>query len=246
MSENMLFNSEIKSVAIMPKANNTDGVTITSLEIADLTGKRHDSVLRDIETQLGKIRDVPKFVGIYKDVYGRDKKCYCLPKTEALILVSGYSVELREKIILRLEFLENEFKKQSTPTLPKTYAEALLEAGRLALELEKSQAQIIAQKPKVEYAEAILSAKNSLSIGDFAKMLCGKGINIGQNRFFEWLRNNHYLQSDNLPYQKFMDCGYFELLPQSYTKGGMTLTRYKVLITPKGQQYFTMKFKRGF
>ena len=226
-------------------ANNTDGVTITSLEIAKLTGKSHIHIMRDIREILGKIRDVSKFGYIYKDSYGREQNCFALPKTEALILVSGYSVELREKIILRLEFLENEFKKQSTPTLPKTYAEALLEAGRLALELEKSQAQIIAQKPKVEYAEAILSAKNSLSIGDFAKMLCGKGINIGQNRFFEWLRNNYYLQSDNLPYQKFMDCGYFELLPQSYTKGGMTLTRYKVLITPKGQQYFTMKFKRG-
>lgn len=61
-------------------------VTITSLEIAELTGKRHDHILRDIEDILGKIRDVPKFGEIYKDARNREQRCYRLPKIEALIL----------------------------------------------------------------------------------------------------------------------------------------------------------------
>lgn len=220
-------------------AQNFDGVTITSLEIAELTGKRHDHILRDIEEQLGKIIDAPKFGDTYKDAYGRDKKCYRLPKREALILVSGYSVELRAKIIDRLEYLENEFKKQNIPQLPQNYLEALK-----ALTAEVEQRMLLEQKieidkPKVEYAEALLSSDNSQSIADFARFLCGKGVAIGQNRLFDWLREHGYLKYDNLPYQRFVDKGYFELMPQTYIAGIKTITRYKLFVTPKGQHYFT-------
>jgi len=83
-------------------ANNTDGVTITSLEIAKLTGKSHIHIMRDIREILGKIRDVSKFGYIYKDSYGREQNCFALPKTEALILVSGYSYRALTKNLTNL------------------------------------------------------------------------------------------------------------------------------------------------
>lgn len=88
--------------------------TMSSVEIADLTGKRHDHVMRDIEKQIGELlgeEHLPKFGGIYSDNYGRNQKCYDLPKRETLILVSGYSVELRAKIIDRWEYLEKQAQK---------------------------------------------------------------------------------------------------------------------------------------
>lgn len=245
--------SQSKEIAVAEVVNDSkpNEVTITSLEIAELTGKRHDIVIRDIETILGRVIDAHRFEGIYKDAYGRDKKCYRLPKREALILVSGYSVELRAKIIDRLEYLENEFKKLNTaPQLPKSYKEALKELlnqveenERLQLENEKQREKIALDKPKVDYAEAVLSAVNSQSIGDFAKMLASKGVNTGQNKFFAWLRKNRYLQSNNIPYKKYIDCGLFELLPQAYKNKDKRILTYKTLITAKGQYYFTMRLK---
>ena len=133
---------------------------------------------------------------------------------------------------------------QKAHKLP-TYSEAL---RQLADSLDKNaelENKIKADAPKVEYAEAILSAKNSLSIGDFAKFLASKGVATGEKRFFMWLRENSYLQSNNLPYQRFVDSGYFEILPQSYKRGSQSIVTQKTLLTAKGQQYFTMKFKRG-
>lgn len=78
------------------------GLTMTSREIAELTGKNHADVLRDIRNMLEVLKkDASIFAGIYKDAYGRDKACFNLPKRETLILVSGYSTELRARIIDR-------------------------------------------------------------------------------------------------------------------------------------------------
>jgi len=88
-------------------------ITLTSLEIAELTGKRHPDVQRDIKVQLEELGDVSKFAHIYKDTRNRDQTMYILPKRECLILISGYSVKLRASIIDRLQFLENEIQDSS-------------------------------------------------------------------------------------------------------------------------------------
>ncbi|EIK3658337.1 Rha family transcriptional regulator, partial [Campylobacter coli] len=107
-------------------------ISLTSLEIAELTGKEHRNVTRDIETYLEKVVEggVLKFEQCYQSPKnGQFYKCYRLPKREVLILVSGYSVELRAKIIDRLEYLENELKKQSYKPL------SLKESLQMQLEL---------------------------------------------------------------------------------------------------------------
>ena len=81
--------------------------TMSSLEIAKLTGKRHDHVMRDITNTLGELNiNAPHFWGTYKTKQGNEYGLFNLPKRETLILVSGYSVELRAKIIDRWELLE--------------------------------------------------------------------------------------------------------------------------------------------
>lgn len=76
--------------------------TLSSREIAELCGKRHDHVMCDIKKILEELyseRDFPKFGGTYLDRQGKTQNCYNLPKRECLILVSGYSTVLRSKII---------------------------------------------------------------------------------------------------------------------------------------------------
>ncbi|PXW95434.1 regulatory protein Rha [Sphaerotilus hippei] len=89
---------------------------MSSREIAELTGKRHDHVLRDIREMLDDLGgDVPSFGGISQDAYGRPLKVFNLPHRETMILVTGYSVVLRAKVVDRWQELE---AKVAAPAAP--------------------------------------------------------------------------------------------------------------------------------
>lgn len=83
-------------------------LTMSSLEIAGLTGKRHDHVARDIKKMLLALHGegAPKFGGTYLDNQGKERPLYSLPQRECLILVSGYSIAMRARIIDRWRELE--------------------------------------------------------------------------------------------------------------------------------------------
>ena len=96
----------------------TNKLTMSSLEIAELTGKRHDHVMADIRKMLGDLElQYPDFSGHYKDGRGRTQDCFNLPKRESLILVSGYSAVLRARIIDRWQELENQQVNKATPQI---------------------------------------------------------------------------------------------------------------------------------
>lgn len=226
---------------------NSSFVSITTLEIAELTGKRHDHILRDCDEQLTKIvglGGMPKFGDTYIHPQNRQTyRMYRLPKREALILVSGYSVELRAKIIDRLEYLENELKNQGQYKLPQTYKEALIELVNQVEKNEALQLTLEKQKPLVDFANQVASASNSISVGEFAKLLNDEQIKIGQNNLFKWLRDNGYLMRDNMPYQKYIDSGYFDVIEQTYKTPYGSKVSLKTLVTGKGQIYFTEKLR---
>jgi hypothetical protein len=82
---------------------------MSSLEIAELTGKRHDHVMRDIRNMLEELEiNAPKFGGVYTDSKGEKRPCFHLPKNLTITLVSGYSVVLRSRIVDRWMELEEE------------------------------------------------------------------------------------------------------------------------------------------
>lgn len=90
--------------------------TMSSLEIAKLTGKQHYHILRDIKVMLDELKvnqskfELVDFLGTYKDAKGEERPCYNLPKRECLILVSGYSIQMRAAIIDRWQLLEQQAK----------------------------------------------------------------------------------------------------------------------------------------
>ncbi|ACA20666.1 anti-repressor protein [Methylobacterium sp. 4-46] len=80
---------------------------MSSLEIADLTGKCHDHAMRDIRVMLVELGiNGPNFGGVYRDAKGESRPCHQLPRRECLILVPGYSVPLRARIVDRWQELE--------------------------------------------------------------------------------------------------------------------------------------------
>lgn len=126
------------------------------------------------------------------------------------------------------------FQEPVAPThqIPKSYAEALLEAGRLALENEKLLAQAKEDAPKVECYNALMDSQDCLDFGHFAK-----NIGLGRNKMFERLRDMGVLMWDNIPYAEYMNRGYFRVVEGTYKNGEYNKIYQKTLITPKGQVY---------
>ena len=224
------------------EANNV--LTMSSLEIAELTGKRHDHVMVDIEKMLSDLgKAAPDFAGTaFYEVNNakRSRKIYNLPKRETLILVSGYSVAMRARIIDRWQELEQ--KESAQFKMPKTLSEALLLAGQQAALAEERQRLLEQQKPKVEFAETVERSDATLSIGEFAKLL-PKEWKIGRNKLFKWLRDNKYLMKDNVPYQRYVNEGLFEVIETVNEYDSQDYINLITLITGKGQLYVTGKLK---
>lgn len=127
-------------------------------------------------------------------------------------------------------------------------------AQNLKDEQEKRRAlevKVEAQRPKVLFAESVEAAKTSILIGELAKLLKQNGINIGQNRLFEWLRNNGYLikrqGSDyNMPTQRAMELGLFEIKETTITHSDGHIHVSKTpKVNGKGQVYFVNLFLSG-
>lgn len=113
--------------------------------------------------------------------------------------------------------------------------------------IEEQNAQIERMKPKEIFADAVATSKQSILIGQLAKLICQNGHSIGQNRLFQWMRDNGYLMKSgnnyNMPMQRYVEQGLFEIKERSITNpdGSVKLTR-TTKVTGKGQQYFINKF----
>lgn len=165
----------------------TQAQTMSSLQIAELTGKRHDVILRDIRNLLEQGVNAHNFVEVeYTDKKGESRPCYQLTKVGCLILASGYKAVLREKIINRWMELE----MMLMPQAPKTFAEALRLAAdkveeneRLLGEIENQQKLLTVQseqirdlneanaemRVKVSYYDQILASKNTVTTTQIAQ-----------------------------------------------------------------------------
>lgn len=114
-------------------------------------------------------------------------------------------------------------------------------------ESKRMSAQLKEQAPKVLFANAVETAHNSILIGDLAKIIRQNGVDIGQKRLFEWLRQHGYLikdgQSKNMPTQKAMEMSLFEVKESTINNpdGSVRVTR-TTKVTGKGQTYFVKKF----
>lgn len=223
--------------------------TMSSIEIAGLTGKEHKNVMaaiRTMEPAWEKINGLKFKLVEYKDAKGEMRTMYELTKIECLYIATKFNDEARAKLILRWEQLENE-KWNGNFQVPASFKEALLLAAHQQEEIELQQKQIEANKPKVLFAEAVSTSQRSCLISELAKIISQNGVSIGQNRLFAWMRKNGYLcnkgQYYNQPTQKAMEMGLFEIKKTTITKpSGDVIVNTTSKVTGKGQIYFVNKF----
>lgn len=185
------------------------------------------------------------------DSLGRQQKTIFVNESGLYALIFGSKLESAQK-----------FKRWVTsevlPALRKTgqyqvkelsgqelMAKALIEAQSVLAAKDK---QIEQMKPKVVFADAVATSHTSILVGELAKILKQNGIDMGQKRLFAWLREKGYLikrqgTDYNMPTQKAMDLGLFEIKEGSYVNGsGVNITTKTPKVTGKGQQYFINKF----
>ena len=133
-------------------------------------------------------------------------------------------------------------------------ARALKLADR-TIERLKSDNKLLEQKieqdkPKVIFSDAVSTSHTSILVGDLAKLICQNGVQIGQKRLFEWLRQNGYLiksgSSKNMPMQRYVEQGLFEVKESNVQNpdGSVRITK-TTKVTGKGQIYFVNKFIGG-
>lgn len=153
-----------------------------------------------------------------------------MSKTENAMRFRKYFIEVEKKLT------ENNFQ------IPQTYSEALLLASKQAEQIEYQNKLLLEQKPKVDFFEAVTGSKDTIDMGSVAKVLNRK---IGRNKLFDFLRENGILMSNNVPYQKFCDSGYFRVIETKYNKpDGSTHIGLKTLVYQKGVNYINKLLER--
>lgn len=163
--------------------------TMSSVEIAERTGRRHQDVLRDIRNMLEQLgQPFAQFCAKAPSQGGRPLTVANLPKRESLILVSGYSVELRARIIDRWEELERR-ERPALPDLnnPATLRLLLADYANDKIALEEQVAELA---PKADALDRIATADGSMCITDAAKTL-----QVQPKAAFQFLRAHRWIYS---------------------------------------------------
>lgn len=204
-----------------------DGDRMTSLQIAEITGKRHADVMKSIrkmEPAWEKVAEGKFSLGSYKDENNQDRPCYSLNKEECLYIATKFNDEARAKLIKRWKELEEQHRK---PSVPQNYLEALKslvkaeeEREQLALENKQQQATIITiskvnmelgnkitdMLPKVSYYDKILQSNATMTITQIAQDYGMSAIKM--NKELEAMKIQHKVRGQWILYGQFLTGGY--------------------------------------
>lgn len=190
--------------------------TMSSLEIAEVTGKEHKSIMRDIRVISEQVteKDGYNFVLMsYKDVYNREQPMYKLCKKECLLLASGYDALLRAKIINRWEELEIKERRAKFP-IPQTLSEALYLAASQAKQIEEQQKQLeqaqLEAKDANDHVNKLVHNGKPYTSSEIAKELNLKSAQILNQILSE--KGIQYKQNGTwLLYSKYADKGFVSI-----------------------------------
>lgn len=215
-------------------SENVSRHTMSSREIAELTGSTHDNVLKTIRALVAKgvvsSNDTPYVHPQNGQVYRE----FQLSQRDTLVVVSGYSVELRAKIIDRWQELES---RADQFQIPATYAEALQAAADQAKENQSLRLVILDQAPKVAAIKRLAAAEGAICITDAAKQL-----GLPPSRLFDWMQANRWIYRRGgstrwIAMEPRIRSGYLKhkvtaLKPDVET--GIERAAFQPLVTPKG------------
>lgn len=204
-----------------------DGDRMTSLQIAEITGKPHADVMkaiRKMEPAWSKINEGNFSLVDYQDKKGETRPCYSLNKEECLYIATKFNDEARAKLIKRWKELE---EQHQNPSVPQNYLEALKslvkaeeEKQQLALENKKQQEQILTisktnmelgnkiteMLPKVSYYDKILQSNATMTVTQIAQDYGMSAMRL--NKELESMRIQHKVRGQWILFAQFLEVGY--------------------------------------
>lgn len=237
-------------------------ILASSRDVSEKFNKRHDHILRDIESFQ---KDIPNFGDIFfkdksPDKYGRNQKIYLMNRDGFSLLCMGFTgkkaLEWKLKYIDAFNQMEEKLKSgeylsEEEKLKLKLFSKDPLEvasAHNRLVELATAPLvnQIEEQKPLVYFANKVSDSSNLIDMGKMAKLLKDEHINIGRNRLFDWLRKKEILMKNNMPYQRYIEGGYFQVKESTYETPYGTKTQQTTFVTGKGQIYITERLRKEY
>ena len=211
-------------------------LVMTSREIADLVESRHDHVKTSIERLVssGAISR-PALRDGARAGNGVVEKLYVISKRDTYVIVAQLSPAFTARLVDRWQELE----AQSKVALPSSFAAALRLAAEQQEQIEQQALRIATDAPKVEFAETICNTDGVCKMGQFAKT-----IGWGPNRFIDRLRTDEVLMQNNLPFQKFIDRGYFRVIEKKpwTDSSGNEHPSFTTMVTGRGQVWLAKHY----
>lgn len=204
-------------------------VTMSSREIAELTGASHDNVLKTVRALVAKGVVSGNETPYIHPQNGQTYTEFRLSYRDTMVVVSGYSVELRARIIDRWQELE----AQQQPRIPQSLSEALRLAADQAEQIERQQQALAIAAPKAEFVDRYVVADGSMSFRQVAKLL-----SANERKFRQMLLDKgvmYYLGGVLTPYQQHIDAGRFEVKTGTSERNQHAFTQAR--FTAKGVQW---------
>ena len=149
-----------------------------------------------------------------------------------------------EKAWEMFDCLEENYFSQQKPELP-DFTDPVIAARAWADEVEKKQlaeAKVAELQPKADFYDAAASSESLFSMADVAKVL---DMGIGRNKLFKFLRDKKILQGDNMPYQRFVDAGYFKVVEGKFMAGDNVVISKTTYVKQKGIDYIRKCLTNG-
>lgn len=235
-----------------------DVETMTSLEIATVTGKPHNDVMkaiRKMEPAWKKINGGNFSLVEYQDKKGESRPCYSLTKTECLYIATKFNDEARAKLVLKWEELEKKERKQFN--IPASYSEALMLAAKQAEQIEEQQKQLAAAAtanlelgnkitemlPKVSYYDQILQSNATMTVTQIAQ---DYGMSARKfNAILAEMKIQHKMRDQWILYGQFLTGGYVHSRAVDIVRtDGRHDVKYNTEWTTKGRIFLYKSLKK--
>ena len=211
--------------------------TMSSREIAEITGKQHAHVMRDLRSTLDSIAESKNGLGVYEANYldsnGQQRPMYLLDKKATLLIVSGYDVNLRLAIINRWEELET----QNATKLPSTYIEAL---ESLILAEKQKEALLLESQEKQARIEKLIHNSKLYTVTELAKEV---GLRSAQelNKILSEKKIQYKVNETYVLSAKYASLGYTSI-KQDILENGKVI--YDRRFTPEGREFILSVFAK--
>ena len=174
-------------------------------------------------------RDTPTSSGIQSVSYINEGDMYRLIMRSKLPSAQRFEEWVVDEVLPSIRQNGGYIANQENLTPEQIVANALVVAQNILAQKEK---QIEEMKPKAEFFDAVADSKTAISMNEVAKVLAIKG--YGRNNLFEFLREEKILDKFNVPYQRYVDAGWFRVIEQKYMKNGEQIITTKTLVYQKG------------